>query len=324
MVWADPPTDVTCVLLTNRTLVSGWSIERPRQAMFSNAVVAACAEIDAPPRYSGGKVEGGAQWGSSMGRGATSRTTSWRGLRRVSTATAWATLVRHGIREPYMMGIKLSPSARLRSVGRARTLRYVPLREDLLPLLREAGMENPQRDAIEHVQPGDVFVVDAMGSFEAATMGDILASRIKNRGAAGIIADGCVRDSPYIKRMGIPVYTRSVTPAANTSALLPLEHNGPIQCGGVTVQAGDILLGDEEGVVVIRPPSRPRSPSTDRGTKTWRSSCARRSWKAIPSVRPIRRTSVFAPSTKPTGPSAGGSVPASAPRRQRPGAGRAG
>jgi 5-oxopent-3-ene-1,2,5-tricarboxylate decarboxylase/2-hydroxyhepta-2,4-diene-1,7-dioate isomerase len=175
-------------------------------------------------------------------------------LRRVSTATAWAHLVRHGIKRPYMMGVKLLSIGEVGSMaGRARTLRYVPLREDLLPYLREAGMENPQRDAIEAVQPGDVFVVDAMGSLDAATMGDILASRIKKRGAAGIVADGCVRDSPFIKRMGIPVYTRSVHPAANTSALLPLEHNGPIQCGGVTVLPGDVLLGDEEGVVVIPP-----------------------------------------------------------------------
>ena len=67
------------------------------------------------------------------------------------------------------------------------------------------------------------------------------------------MADGCVRDSPYIKRFGIPVYTRSVHPAANTSALLPYSHNEPIQCGGVTVFPGDVLLGDEEGVVVIPP-----------------------------------------------------------------------
>jgi regulator of RNase E activity RraA len=132
-------------------------------------------------------------------------------------------------------------------------LRYVPLREDLLPYLREAGMDNPQRAAIEAVEPGDVFVVDALGCLEAGTMGDILASRIKQRSAAGIVADGCVRDSPYIKRMGIAVYTRGVHPAANTSALLPLAHNEPIQCGGVTVFPGDVLLGDEEGVVVIPP-----------------------------------------------------------------------
>jgi regulator of RNase E activity RraA len=175
-------------------------------------------------------------------------------LKGVSTATAWGFLVRSGIKRPFMMGIKpLALGDVYPMVGRARTLRYLPLREDLLPLLREAGMDNPQRDAIEHVEPGDVFVVDAMGNLEAGTMGDILATRIKTRGAAGIVADGCVRDSPFIKRMGIPVYTRSIHPAANTSAILPFAHNEPIQCGGVTVLPGDVLLGDEEGVVVIPP-----------------------------------------------------------------------
>lgn len=175
-------------------------------------------------------------------------------LKGVTTATAWAMLQRQGIKKPFMMGVRpLAIGDVYPMVGRARTLRYLPLREDLLPQLREAGQDNPQRDAIEHVEPGDVFVIDGMGNLEAGTIGDILASRIKRRGATGIVADGCVRDSPFIKRMGIPVYTRSVHPAANTSALLPYAHNEPIQCGGVTVFPGDILLGDEEGVIVIPP-----------------------------------------------------------------------
>jgi 5-oxopent-3-ene-1,2,5-tricarboxylate decarboxylase/2-hydroxyhepta-2,4-diene-1,7-dioate isomerase len=175
-------------------------------------------------------------------------------LKSVGTATAWAILQRHGIKKPFMMGVRpLSIGDVFPLVGRARTLRYVPLREDLLSYFRDAGRDNPQRVAIEAVEKGDVFVVDGMGNLEAATMGDILASRIMARGAAGIVADGCVRDSPYIKRMPIPVYTRSVHPAANTSALLPYSHNDVIQCGGVTVVPGDIILGDEEGVVVIPP-----------------------------------------------------------------------
>lgn len=176
-------------------------------------------------------------------------------LKGVTTATAWGYLNRHGIKRPFMMGVRpLSVDDVYPMVGRARTLRYVPLREDLLAFFREAGaggMENPQRQAIESVEPGDVFVVDGMGNLEAATMGDILASRIKARGAVGIVSDGCVRDSPYIKRMGIPVFVRSVHPAANTSAILPYSHNDVIQCGGVTVVPGDVLLGDEEGVLVI-------------------------------------------------------------------------
>jgi regulator of RNase E activity RraA len=173
-------------------------------------------------------------------------------LRGVTTATAWMYLNRKGVSRPFMLGVRpLSTGDVFPLVGRARTLRYVPLREDLLPLLREAGEDNPQREAIEAVEPGDVFVVDGMGNLEAATLGDILASRIVARGAAGIVADGCVRDSPVIKRMPVPVFTRGVHPAANTSALLPYSHNDVIQCGGVTVVPLDVILGDEEGVVAI-------------------------------------------------------------------------
>ena len=133
--------------------------------------------------------------------------------------------------------------------GRARTLRYVPLREDLLPYLREAGMENPQREAIEAVQPGDVFVVDAMGSLEAATMGDILASRIKKRGAAGIVADGCVRDSRELGGIEVGVLALATNPLRSKK-----EGTGrrdvPVSFGGVTWTPGQYVYADDDGVVV--------------------------------------------------------------------------
>jgi regulator of RNase E activity RraA len=79
-----------------------------------------------------------------------------------------------------------------------------------------------------------------------------LATRLKIRGIAGIVTDGCVRDAPFIKRMGLPVFTRAVHPGANTSVLLPYEYDAPIQCGGVTIFPGDAILGDEDGVIVIQ------------------------------------------------------------------------
>ena len=173
-------------------------------------------------------------------------------LRGVSVATAWSVLSKAGILKPCMAGVTpLSGPEGFPLVGRARTLRYLPLREDLLPLLRAAGHANPQRQLFELVGSGDVVVIDAMGQTEAGTLGDILATRLKARNVVGIVTDGCVRDAPFIKRMGIPVFTKSVHPGANTSALLPFEFDGPVQCGGVTVLPGDIILGDEDGVVVI-------------------------------------------------------------------------
>ena len=173
-------------------------------------------------------------------------------LRKAGTATAWAFLQQKGVRTPFMMGIQ--PLGEVSTmVGRARTLRYLPLREDLLPCVQDHRAVNPQRVAIESIEPGDVFVIDAGGRMDGAVLGDILTTRVKRRGAAGMVVDGVVRDSPFIKKIGMPVYTRGGLghPAASLSRHLPWEHSGPVQCGGVTVLPGDAILGDEEGVLVI-------------------------------------------------------------------------
>ncbi len=173
-------------------------------------------------------------------------------LAGIGTAAAWSVLVRAGITRPVFVGVTpLSDPGTLPLVGRARTLRYLPVREDLLSHLRAPGAANPQRALFEAVGPGDVVVIDAGGNVTAGGLGDILATRLKARGVAGIVTDGCVRDAPFIRRMGLAVFTRAVHPGANTSALLPFEYDAPIQCGGVTVFPGDAILGDEDGVIVI-------------------------------------------------------------------------
>ena len=173
-------------------------------------------------------------------------------LRVVGTAAAWSALVKAGITRPVMERVTpLSGPETLPLVGRARTLRYLPVREDLLSRLRVPGAVNPQRTLFEAVGPNDVVVIDAGGNVAAGGLGDILATRLQVRGIAGVVTDGCVRDAPFIKRMGMPIFTRAVHPAANTSALLPYEYDAPVQCGGVTVFPGDAILGDEDGVVVI-------------------------------------------------------------------------
>lgn len=175
-----------------------------------------------------------------------------RRLGRVGTAAAWSALVKAGISRPVMAGVTpLSDPATLPLVGRARTLRYLPVREDLLAHLRAPGAVNPQRALFEAVGPNEVVVIDAGGNVQAGGLGDILATRLKARGIAGIVTDGCVRDAPYIRRMGLAVFTRAVHPAANTSAMLPFECDAPVQCGGVTVIPGDAIVGDEDGVIVV-------------------------------------------------------------------------
>ena len=175
---------------------------------------------------------------------------TWDLLEQPSTATLATVLAKHGLWNVFVTGAEpLSPGGRM--VGQAYTLRYLPAREDLDHNLVFDNSKDPQRLAIESVGPRDVLVIDARGDERAGTMGNILATRMVARGAAGIVTDGCFRDSPAIAEMDIPAYARSPHAATNKTIHHPVDCQLPVACGGVAVFPGDILVGDDEGVVVI-------------------------------------------------------------------------
>lgn len=116
-------------------------------------------------------------------------------LAQVSTATLTLQLLKRGIRNTYMRGVApLGPMAE-RLVGEAVTLRFIPMREDLSTLAILADHNNPQRVAIDTIPAGAILVIDARGVADCASLGDILAERIKQRGGAGVVTDGGVRDA---------------------------------------------------------------------------------------------------------------------------------
>ena len=168
-------------------------------------------------------------------------------LRKVSTATLTQQLQGRGIRNAYFSGLKPVATGQ-RMVGYAHTLRYVPAREDLTHLTRG---QNAQRRAIENLTQDEVLVMDARGEPDAGTIGDIFVMRSKLLGAAGVITDGALRDTPAIREIGLPVYHRSSHAATWGRMHVPLEHQVTIACAGVTVVPGDILVGDDEGVVLL-------------------------------------------------------------------------
>ena len=166
----------------------------------------------------------------------------------VATATLTAQLQRRGIRNTFFTGltpIKLGQ----RMIGTAKTLRYGPMREDLVPTL-QAGV-NAQRRAVESIQPGQVLLIEARNSHEAGTIGDVLAMRALARGATGIITDGCVRDSAAVGHLDIPVYLRATHAATLSRDHLPLDIDIPISCAGVLVMPGDVIVGDDDGAMLI-------------------------------------------------------------------------
>ncbi|MBQ2896506.1 MAG: RraA family protein [Oscillospiraceae bacterium] len=106
--------------------------------------------------------------------------------------------------------------------------------------------------AMDMAKPGDVIVIDAGGDGKRAIFGALMISYCKARGIAGAIVDGAVRDAGELSEMDFPVYARSITPNGPYKNG-PGEINTPIAFGGKVVCPGDIIVGDEDGIIVIKP-----------------------------------------------------------------------
>jgi RraA family protein len=128
---------------------------------------------------------------------------------------------------PVHLGLKL--------VGKAHT---VVCEEDFLTVIQAL------RDAL----PGEVLVVDTRGS-RRAVAGELFATEAARKGLAGIVVDGAVRDTAKIRSLSIPVYSRAIIPVAGTTQTI-FDTQIAVHCGGVTVNPGDILFGDDDGIVV--------------------------------------------------------------------------
>jgi 4-hydroxy-4-methyl-2-oxoglutarate aldolase len=104
--------------------------------------------------------------------------------------------------------------------------------------------------ALEIAQAGDVVVIACDGFDGVGVVGDRYAGMARNKGLAGVVVDGLVRDRPGIRAAGVPCYARG-TNASSALSLGPGEVGLPIAIGGVVVESGDVLIGDGEGVVVV-------------------------------------------------------------------------
>src|SRR5918995_1587257 len=174
-------------------------------------------------------------------------------LASVSTATACQLLIALGWRNAYMRGLlplqELGLGTRL--VGRARTGRYLMRRGPEGPHDPVARRVSPEIVLIESLEPGDIVCVDALGVPTAGIIGDILSARILGRGAVAAIIHGAVRDAPFIREVGLPVFAATVHPAHSGRDLIPVDHDRPIDMGGAQVLPGDVVLADDEGALAM-------------------------------------------------------------------------
>ncbi|MET3143579.1 UNVERIFIED_ORG: 2-keto-4-pentenoate hydratase/2-oxohepta-3-ene-1,7-dioic acid hydratase in catechol pathway/regulator of RNase E activity RraA [Arthrobacter sp. UYEF10] len=171
-------------------------------------------------------------------------------LESVCTATLSSQLRKRGLNNVSIDGLQATrPEKRI--VGLARTLRYVPNREDLFKT--HGGGFNAQKKAIDSVNEGEILVMEARGEKGTGTIGDILALRAQVRGAAAIITDGGVRDFSAVAAMDMPTYYANPHPAVLGRRHIPWDTDITIACGGTTVQPGDIIVADADGILVIPP-----------------------------------------------------------------------
>lgn len=139
----------------------------------------------------------------------------------------------------------------VRMVGQAFTLRYIPAREDRNTMDVFRNPEHPQRHAVETCPPGQVLVMDARKNSRAATAGNILITRLAVRGCEGVVSDGGFRDAVDIGKLDMPTFYAAPSAPPNLSLHEAIDINVPIACGDAAVFPGDVIVGDQDGVIVI-------------------------------------------------------------------------
>jgi regulator of RNase E activity RraA len=136
--------------------------------------------------------------------------------------------------------------------GQALTVRYLPERRaSSHPTLRKSPSRLAHHSVFAIGRPGDVVVVEVAGSADVSVLGGIAAEKASSLGIAGCIVDGGIRDLEQIRALGLPVWSRRVTPKTGKWRVEAVAINRPIACGGIQVQAGDLVIADETGVCVI-------------------------------------------------------------------------
>jgi regulator of RNase E activity RraA len=172
-------------------------------------------------------------------------------LRATTTATLTTQLFKRGLRNTFIQGVHRITASAPMLIGEAYTLRMIPAREDLDHPGMFDDRSYPQRRAIEECPAGQVLVIDCRGKAGGGSLGDILITRLMQRGVAGVVTDGAVRDTPQIIPLAWPVYAAGAAAPASFAYHHAVDLQQPIGCGEVPVFPGDVLVGDGEGVVVI-------------------------------------------------------------------------
>jgi 4-hydroxy-4-methyl-2-oxoglutarate aldolase len=179
-------------------------------------------------------------------------------LRELPLEALWGSLQGRRYNFCFEGGFQLTvPNTKL--VGRALTMRYLPVRPDLMEAVQTLAKEGDwdyqyNVRAGEDSKPGDVIVVELGGIVKRATfLGDVTGLGMEMAGVKGVVVDGGIRDlSEFIPMKELPIYYRGAHASAMADQV-GVEWNGPVRIGGITVLPGDIIVADAEGILAIPP-----------------------------------------------------------------------
>lgn len=172
------------------------------------------------------------------------------GFNKLPAATVFGAVSRLGSPRCVMQDVRtFTPGRRL--AARARTLRFLPMRPDLADM-NPAREGSAEYEAMARCGPGDALVADMMGKRWSAIGGDVKLVQLQMNNADGVVCDGAIRDRDVIvdEEYGLTIYAQDRT-ILGGDGVSPAEENVAIQCGGVLVRPGDVLVGDDDGVVVV-------------------------------------------------------------------------
>ena len=138
-----------------------------------------------------------------------------------------------------------------RFAARARTLRFMPIRPDISND-KPGGVDSPEYIAMGRCGPGDVLVADIGGRVQDVVAGDVKLLQLAMNNADGVVIDGAIRDLDVLidEKYDLTIYAKARSFHGNPSSL-PAEENVQIQCGGALVRPGDVMVGDNDGVLVV-------------------------------------------------------------------------
>ena len=179
-------------------------------------------------------------------------------VRQFPIEALWGGVQNLGYKQCFANHFKLTQPG-VKMVGRALTMRYLPVRPDLDAGVRQIAKEGDwdyqyNVRAGEDAKPGDVIVVELGGAVDRATfLGDVTGLGMRQRGVKGVVIDGGIRDlNEFLAMKDFPLYYVGAHASAMADQV-GVEWNAPVRIGGVSVLPGDVVVGDEEGVLFFPP-----------------------------------------------------------------------